>query len=60
MFFTLKVVCNMQTIRDMNYAIVIVTDNYLKSFNCMFEVLEVMKEKDYEHKIFPVVVETRT
>lgn len=47
----------MQTIRDMNYSILIVTDNYLKSFNCMYEVLEVMKEKNYEHRIFPVVVE---
>ncbi|CAG7840009.1 hypothetical protein CLOHAE12215_01425 [Clostridium haemolyticum] len=48
----------MQTIRDMDYAILIITDNYLKSFNCMYEVLEVMKEKNYENKIFPVVVET--
>lgn len=48
----------MQTIRDMDYAILIVTDNYLKSFNCMFEVLQVMKEKNYENKIFPVIVET--
>ncbi|MBU3217534.1 toll/interleukin-1 receptor domain-containing protein [Clostridium estertheticum] len=48
----------MQTIRDMDYAILIITDNYLKSFNCMYEVLEVMKERNYEHKIFPVIVET--
>lgn len=48
----------MQTIRDMDYAVLIVTENYLKSFNCMYEVLEVMKEKSYENKIFPVVVET--
>ncbi|MBV4420178.1 toll/interleukin-1 receptor domain-containing protein [Clostridium tyrobutyricum] len=48
----------MKTIRNMDYAILIVTDNYLKSFNCMYEVLEVMKEKDYENKIFPAVVES--
>lgn len=48
----------MGTIRDMDYAILIISDNYLKSFNCMYEVLEVMKEKNYENKIFPVVVET--
>lgn len=47
----------MQTIRDMDYAILIVTDNYLRSYNCMYEVLEVMKEKNYERKIFPVIVE---
>ncbi|EJT6559443.1 toll/interleukin-1 receptor domain-containing protein (plasmid) [Clostridium perfringens] len=48
----------MNTIRDMDYAVLIITDNYLKSFNCMYEVLEVIKEKKYETKIFPVVVET--
>lgn len=48
----------MGTIRKMDYAILIISDNYLKSFNCMYEVLEVMKEKDYANKIFPVVVET--
>lgn len=47
----------MQSIRDMDYAVLIITDNYLKSFNCMFEVLEVMKERNYQDKIFPVVVE---
>lgn len=48
----------MNTIRDMDYAVLIITDNYLKSFNCMYEVLEVIKEKNYEMRIFPVVVET--
>lgn len=47
----------MKTIRNMDYAILIITENYLRSFNCMYEVLEVMKEKDYENKIFPAVVE---
>ncbi len=47
----------MQSIRDMEYAVLIITDNYLKSFNCMYEVLEVMKERNYQDKIFPVVVE---
>lgn len=48
----------MEKIRNMDYAILIISDNYLKSFNCMYEVLEVMKEKNYENKIFPVVVES--
>ena len=48
----------MQTIRDMDYAVLIITDNYLKSFNCMYEVLEVMKDRKYKDKTFPVVVET--
>ncbi|WP_312653002.1 toll/interleukin-1 receptor domain-containing protein [Aminipila sp.] len=49
----------MQSIRDMDYAVLIITDNYLKSFNCMYEVLEVMKERNYQDKIFPVVVEKK-
>jgi len=48
----------MQTIRDMDYAILIISDHYLKSFNCMYEVIELLKDKHYEKKIFPVVVET--
>lgn len=47
----------MKSIRDMDYAVLVITDNYLKSFNCMYEVLEVMKERNYQDKIFPVVVE---
>ncbi len=47
----------MQSIRDMDYAVLIITDNYLKSFNCMYEVLEFIKERNYQDKIFPVVVE---
>jgi len=48
----------MQSIRAMDYAVLIITDNYLKSFNCMYEVLEVMKDRNFQDKIFPVVVET--
>jgi hypothetical protein len=47
----------MHTIRDMDYAVLVITDNYLKSFNCMYEVLEVMKDCNYKDKVFPVVVE---
>jgi len=45
----------MRKINKMDYAILIITENYLKSFNCMFEVLEVMKDSKYREKIFPVV-----
>lgn len=48
----------MKTIRDMDYAILIITENYLKSFNCMYEVMELMKEKDYHNKVFPVLYAT--
>ena len=48
----------MNTISNMDYAVLVITDNYLKSFNCMYEVLELMKDYNYKNKIFPVVVET--
>jgi len=47
----------MNSAGKMDYAILVITDNYLKSPNCMYEVLEVMKEHNYKNIIFPVVVE---
>ena len=49
----------MKSIRQQDYAVFIVSDDYLKSKNCMFEVMEMMKEKEYQDKIFPAVVERR-
>lgn len=49
----------MQTIRNTDYAVLLISDKYLKSFNCMYEVLEVMKEQNYKNRIFPAVLETR-
>lgn len=48
----------MESIRQQDYAILIVSDFYLKSKNCMFEVTEMMKEQEYVDRIFPAVVET--
>lgn len=47
----------MKSIREQDYAVLIVSDLYLKSKNCMFEVTEVMKEREYADRIFPAVVE---
>lgn len=44
-------------IRQQDYAVLIVSDSYLKSKNCMFEVTEMMKEREYADRIFPAVVE---
>ena len=49
----------METVRDTDFVIMIITENYLKSVACMTEVLEVMKEKKYQNRIFPVVVDTQ-
>jgi len=48
----------MEGIRQQDYAVFIVSDSYLKSKNCMFEVTEMMKEQEYADRIFPAVVET--
>lgn len=47
----------MESIRQQDYAVLIVSDLYLKSKNCMFEVMELMKEQQYGDRIFPAVVE---
>lgn len=46
----------MESIREQDYAVLVISDTYLKSSNCMFEVMEIMKEKRYENRIFPAVV----
>lgn len=47
----------MEGIRQQDYAVLIISDLYLKSKNCMFEVMEIMKEQEYRDRIFPAVVE---
>jgi tetratricopeptide (TPR) repeat protein len=46
----------MEKIRDSDYAILLISDEYLKSKNCMKEVLHLLKDKNYEDKILPVIV----
>lgn len=46
----------MQSIPEMDYVILLISDAYLKSVNCMYEVLEVMRDRKYRDKIFPAVV----
>ncbi|QMS89572.1 TIR domain-containing protein [Nostoc edaphicum CCNP1411] len=47
----------MQEIGRGNYVILVVSDKYLRSEYCMFEAVEIMKHKDYEQKVFPVVLQ---
>lgn len=46
----------MQAISQMDYTILLITDSYLKSSNCMYEVLEVMRDRRFTERIFPVVI----
>ncbi len=45
----------METIGMGNYVIVVISDKYLKSPNCMFEMLEIQKKGDVQKRIFPIV-----
>ncbi len=46
----------MQSIGNMDYAILLISDSYLKSANCMYEVLEVMRDRNYRDKIYPAIL----
>lgn len=46
----------MQSIAQMDYTILLISEAYLKSSNCMYEVLEVMRDRKYKDKIFPAVI----
>ncbi|NJC95937.1 MAG: hypothetical protein C3F07_08880 [Anaerolineales bacterium] len=47
----------MQEIGRGHAVIVIISDKYLKSPNCMFELVEIAKSKDTYDRIFPIVLE---
>ncbi len=46
----------MEKIGQGNLVILIISDKYLKSKNCMFELLEVAKKGEFHNRIFPVVL----
>ena len=46
----------MEKIGQGNAVILVISDNYLKSPNCMFELLEVQKSGDFHERIFPLVL----
>ena len=47
----------MNSIRDSDYAVILVSDEYLKSKNCIYELLQLLKEKQYHDKILPIIIE---
>lgn len=46
----------MQSIEKHDYVITIISDNYLKSRNCMFEMLEVVKDSSFSEKLLFIVL----
>jgi tetratricopeptide (TPR) repeat protein len=47
----------MSQIRETDFALIVISDKFIKSANCMYEVLEILKEKNYKNKIVPVLVD---
>ena len=45
----------MTQIRESDYAIILVSVDYLKSPNCLFELTQLFKDKDYDKKILPII-----
>jgi hypothetical protein len=45
----------MKTIRNYPFCIMILSDSFLKSKNCMYEVNEFIKDENYRNKILPLV-----
>ena len=46
----------MKRIRSSDYALLLISDSYLKSKNCLFEILELQKDENHWDKILPIVV----
>jgi tetratricopeptide (TPR) repeat protein len=46
----------MESIRESDFAILLISDSYLRSKNCLKEVLHLLKDRNYEDKILPVIV----
>jgi hypothetical protein len=45
----------MKEVRASDYCLVVISENYLKSINCMYEVTEFIKDENYVDRILPLV-----
>ncbi len=43
-------------IRNSDFAILLISDDYLKSVNCMSEAIEILKEQNHKEKILPILI----
>ncbi|MBB2481368.1 toll/interleukin-1 receptor domain-containing protein [Bacillus sp. APMAM] len=46
----------MKRIKETDHAILLISNSYLESVNCMFEVSQLIKDEDYIKKITPILV----
>lgn len=45
----------MEKVRDADFVIMLISKEYLESINCMYEVLEFIKDSDFRKRILPLV-----
>lgn len=48
----------MKQIRENDYALIFISESYLKSRNCMFEILEFVKDENYKERVVPIIDES--
>lgn len=48
----------MKNIRKTDYSIIVLSDNFLRSENCMREILEFIKDDNYKNRIIPVILDS--
>ncbi|MBU4350320.1 toll/interleukin-1 receptor domain-containing protein [bacterium] len=47
----------MDTIRDHDYVIILISNAFLKSVNCMYEVIQFIQEKKCTERTFPIIID---
>ena len=55
--FTQSIKKFMGSVRDADYVIMIISKDFLESKNCMYEVSEFVKDKDFKDRIIPIITE---
>ena len=50
----------MDTVREQDFAVIVITDEYLKSGSCLYEVMELMKDSNWADKTIYVVLNDPT
>lgn len=48
----------MRSIREQDFVVAVITDAYLKSQACMYEIAMMLREHDWQNRIIPAVLET--
>lgn len=48
----------MESIRDQDFAVAVVTDEYLKSQACMYEIATMIRESDWRGRVIPAVLDS--